>query len=444
MNTKIGLDLTEGNVLKTIIKFSLPILLGNIFQQLYSFTDSIIVGRILGENSLAAVGSSFGITSIILAVAMGITIGIGIIISKMFGEGKKDDIQTAVDTGLWIITLLGIIITLFGIFKYDVLLRLFKIPIEIFNEAGNYLKIIFIGTLPVFIYNGCTNFLRGIGDSKTPLMLLIISALMNVVLDLLFIAIFHWGVEGAAIATVISQFFAFFTCVYYVNKHNSYFKLKIINTHFNLGIFKTGIKIGVPATLQQLFISLGSSILQILINGFGPIYISAYTAATKIDGFATMPAVNIGRAMSNYVAQNEGANKHDRVKQGIKSTFILLAIVSIFISLAIYFFADKFILIFCDSDNVVKAGVEYLYIVSAFYIIFSFMHILNGILLGNGKPHISMISTIVSFCLLQVPTAYFLSKTIGVIGIWVAAPVGWIGGFLIRLIYYIVYSKVRS
>ena len=440
---KIGLDLTEDNVLKTIIKFSLPILLGNIFQQLYGFADSIIVGRILGENSLATVGSSFGITSIILAVAMGITIGIGIIISKMFGEGKKDEIQTAVDTGLWIIILLGVIITLFGIFKYDALLKLFNIPIEIFNEAGNYLKIIFIGTLPVFIYNGCINFLRGIGDSKTPLMLLIISASMNVVLDLLFITVFRWGVEGAAIATVVSQFFAFFSCVYYVNKHNSYFKLKIKNMRFNISLFKTGMTIGVPATLQQLFISLGSSILQILINGFGPIYISAYTAATRIDGFATMPAVNIGRAMSNYVAQNEGANKHDRVKQGIKSTFILLAIVSIIISLSIYIFADKFILMFVENDDVVKAGVEYFYIVSAFYIIFSFMHILNGILLGNGKSHISMISTIISFCLLQVPTAYFLSKSIGVIGIWIAAPVGWIGGFLIRLIYYIVYSKTR-
>jgi putative MATE family efflux protein len=301
-----------------------------------------------------------------------------------------------------------------------------------------------IGTLPIFIYNGCTNFLRGIGDSKTPLLLLIISALMNVVLDLLFVAVFHWGVEGAAIATVISQFFAFFTCVYYVNKHNTYFKLKIINTRFNLGVFKTGMKIGVPATLQQLFISLGNSILQILINGFGPIYISAYTAATKIDGFATMPAVNIGRAMSNYVAQNEGANKQDRVKQGIKSTLILMAVVSIIISLSIYLFADKFILMFVGNDDVVKAGVEYFYIVSAFYIIFSFMHILNGILLGNGKSHISMISTIASFCLLQVPAAYFLSKSVGVIGIWVAAPIGWIGGFLIRLIYYIIYSKSRS
>jgi putative MATE family efflux protein len=274
-------------------------------------------------------------------------------------------------------------------------------------------------------------------------MLLIISALMNVVLDLLFIAVFHWGVEGAAIATVISQVFAFFACVYYVNKHNSYFKIKIKNTRFNLGIFKTGMTIGIPATLQQLFISLGNSILQISINSFGPIYISAYTAVTTIDGFATMPAVNIGRAMSNYVAQNEGANKHDRVRKGIKSTFILLAIVSIIISLAIYLFADKLILLFVENDDVIKAGVEYFYIVSAFYIIFSFMHILNGILLGNGKSHISMISTIASFCLLQVPTAYFLSQSIGVTGIWIAAPVGWIGGFLIRLIYYIYYSKSR-
>jgi len=435
-SNKFGTDLTEGNVFKTLIIFTLPILLGNIFQQLYGFVDSMIVGRILGENSLAAVGSSFGISNIILAVAMGITIGIGIIISKMYGEENREKIQSAVDTGLWVVALLGISITLFGIMKYDIFLKVFNVPAEIWDEAGNYLKITFIGVLPVFIYNACSNFLRGIGDSRTPLLLLIIASIINIVLDVLFVAVFNWGVEGAAIATVISQFFAFFACLYYLNRYNSYFKIRIKNACFKFDIFKTGMTIGIPATLQQLFISLGSSVLQILINGFGPIYISGYTAASKIDGFATMPAVNIGRAMSNYVAQNEGANKHERVRKGIKSACVLMAIVSIVISASIYLFANKFILVFCDNDEVVKAGVEYLYIVSAFYFIFSFMHILNGILLGNGRSHISMISTIVSFCLLQVPTAYFLSKSIGVIGIWIAAPVGWIGGFLIRLICY--------
>ncbi|MDR1287731.1 MAG: MATE family efflux transporter [Treponema sp.] len=440
-NKNSGTDLTEGNVFKTLIMFALPILLGNIFQQLYGFVDSMVVGRTLGENSLAAVGSSFGISSIILAVAMGITTGFGIIISKMYGEGNKEKIQSTADTGLWVVVLSGVPITLFGIIKYDVFLKIFNVPIEIRDQAGSYLKITFIGILPVFIYNACSSFLRGTGDSKTPLLLLIIAALMNVVLDILFVVVFQWGVEGAAIATVASQFFAFFACLYYVNKYNSHFKIKLKNTYFNFDIFKTGMTIGIPATLQQLFISLGSSVLQILINGFGPISISGYTAASKIDGFATMPAVNIGRAMSNYVAQNEGANKPDRVKKGIQTACVLLAVVSIVISFSIYLFADKLILAFCDSGDVVKAGVEYLYTVSAFYIIFSFMHILNGILLGNGKPHISMISTIISFCLLQVPTAYFLSKSIGVTGIWIAAPVGWIGGFLMRLICYKKYSK---
>jgi Na+-driven multidrug efflux pump len=154
-----------------------------------------------------------------------------------------------------------------------------------------------------------------------------------------------------------------------------------------------------------------------------------------------MPAVNIGRAVSNYVAQNEGAGRHDRVKNGIKSACILMGIVSVFMSLIIYLFADKFLFAFCDTNDVIKAGTEYLYIVSAFYIIFSFMHILNGILLGNGKSLISMIATIVSFCLLQVPAAWFLSKYIGVTGIWIAAPAGWIGGFLIRLICYYGYFQ---
>jgi putative MATE family efflux protein len=184
----------------------------------------------------------------------------------MYGEGNKEKIQSAVDTGLWIVVSLGVFITLFGIIKYDVFLKLFNVPMGIWNDAGNYLRITFIGTLPVFIYNACSNFLNGLGVSKTPLILLIIASLINVVLDLLFVVVFRWGIEGAAIATVVSQFFAFYACIYYLNKFNSFFRIRIKNACFNFDIFRTGIKIGIPATLQQLFISLGSSVLQILIN----------------------------------------------------------------------------------------------------------------------------------------------------------------------------------
>ncbi len=438
---KVKDDLTQGNLAKALLLFTLPILLGNIIQQIYGITDSIVVGRILGEDALAAVGASMGINNIILSAAMGITLGIGIVISKLFGEGNINDIQKAVDTGILLSLLLSITVTAVGLLGSEFILKVFNVPDKIFLQANSYFKITFVGVVASFLYNALTNFLRSIGDSVSPLIFLVVSSLLNIVLDILFVKYMHFGVAGAAIATVISQIFVMIILIVYINKKNFCFKVRLIHLKFDYYILKKGLKIGIPTMLQQLFISLGSSVLQILINGFGSVYISAYTAASKIDGFATMPAVNMGKAMSSFIAQNEGARKPDRIKKGIKTSILIMTIISILISVIVFLFAKNLIGIFCDSQETIKYGENYLYITSGFYIIFSFMQLLNGILLGKGKASISMISTIVTFCCLQVPAAYFLSKTIGITGIWIAAPIGWIGGLLIRLGYYIWNEK---
>lgn len=251
-------DLTQGNIYKRMIAFTIPILLSNLLQQLYSIADHTIVGRLLGKEALAAVGASFQISNIILAVAMGLTLGMGILISNAYGAKKMYRIQKIVDTGMVMCMILSVLITILGVGCAGTILGCFQVPDAILQQATLYFAIICSGTIPSFGYNAIVNYLRGVGDSKTPLLFLIISSILNIVLDVLFISVVGAGVAGAAAATVISQ-------------------------------------------------------------------IAAYTAASKIDGLSTLPAVNIGKAMSNVIAQNRGANREDRVKEGAKAGIVMTA-----------------------------------------------------------------------------------------------------------------------
>lgn len=429
-------DLTVGNEYKAILFFALPILIGNIFQQLYGVIDSVIVGRILGEEGLAAVGASFSISSIILAIAMGLTLGFGILISKYYGSKAYEKIQIVIDTGMIVTVAVAILIMFFSMVKCEELMNLFHVPDDIKKDAVLFLKILLIGTIPSFGYNSIANFLRGLGDSKTPLYFLIVSSIVNVVLDIIFVLTFSMGVAGAAFATVLAQYLCFILIIVYINKKHLQYRIQYKNLKFDLKALWEGLKIGLPAMLQQLFISFGNSVIQVLINSYGITVISAYTAASKIDGFATMPALNIGKAMSNYVAQNMGAGETKRARRGVKAGILMVAGITLLIAIPIFVFPQQLMSLFCDSNYVWEAGSLYLRIVSLFYIVFGAMQVLNGVLLGKGKAFISMIATIGSFCLLQVPAAILLSKWIGVIGIWIAAPIGWIGGFFIRYLYY--------
>lgn len=435
VKTTLEKDLTAGNEYGVILRFVLPILLGNIFQQLYNTVDSIVVGRILGRDALAAVGASYGISSIILAVAMGLTLGNSILISKSYGSRECDKIQDIIDTGVILTAVMASAIMLTGLVKAEALVGLFKVPEDIKKEVLLYFRIILLGTIPLFGYNAVTNFLRGLGDSRTPLYFLVISSVVNAGLDILFVKTFALGVAGAAIATVAAQSMAFIAIVIYINRNLRY-RIKLRNLKCDLRILRESLGIGIPAMLQQVFIGFGNSVLQILINGYGTTVISAYTAASKIDGFATLPAVNIGKAMSNYVAQNLGAGEIKRVRSSNRAGFILTASVSVVMSVLVFALPDSLMGLFGSSKEVCRTGAAYLRTVSLFYIIFGSMQLLNGILIGRGKSFVSMISTIGSFCLLQVPAAILLSGRIGVAGIWIAAPIGWLGGLIMRYCYY--------
>jgi len=321
-------DLTIGNEYKVILKFSIPILIGNLFQQLYNIIDSIIVGNFLGKNDLAAVGFSFNITLLLLALSMGITMGTSIIISQYYGAKDMHSIKKAIDTSYVFSFILSIIVTVLGICFSESILIFFKVPSEVLPLAKVFLNTILIGTVCSFGYNTITNVLRGLGDSKTSVYFLIISAILNIILDIVFVILLKMGIQGAALGTVISQTFAFIGTYTYMNRIYPQCRFNIKHIEFDNKILKLSLKIGIPSVMQQLFISIGFLTVQVLINSFGASAMAAYTVASKIDSFAEIPTINLGKALSNFVAQNIGANLHNRVNKGYSASLIMGTVIS--------------------------------------------------------------------------------------------------------------------
>lgn len=430
-------DLTKGNELKTILYFSVPILLGNLFEQLYNVTDTAIVGNLVGTKGLAAVGASAQVVALTVALSTGISIGASVLISQLYGAKRFQKMKDILDTNLIFTSILAFILTILGIFYSSIFLRQLNVPQSLLADADVYLKIIFLGLVPLFAYNTLANCLRGIGDSKTPTYILISSVCLNAFLDVVFIAGFHCGVAGAAGATVIAQYFSFFVCLLYMKQKYPDLFPHLSDLKWSSKELRSSLSIGLPATLQQVFISFGFLVIQFLVNSFGTSAIAAYTAASKVDSFAEMPAVNLGQALMNFTAQNEGAGKRERISKGGRSTLLFSISLSICISVMIFVFAPAFISIFNHDAAVIQIGQQYLRIVSSFYLIFGAMQVLNGLLLGYGKSLLPLIASITTFCILQVPLAVLLSRTsLGFNGIWMAAPFGWTAGFLMRLFYY--------
>ncbi|WP_270211854.1 MATE family efflux transporter [Streptococcus anginosus] len=436
------MDLTKGKEWKVLLIFSLPIFLGNLFEQLYNIIDTVIVGNLVGARGLAAVGSSTQIVALTISVSTGMSIGASVIISQLYGAKKNKDMKEVIDTNLIFNILFSTLLMILALFCSNFLLKLLNVPVHLLFDASVYLKTTLLGLPFLFAYNTLANILRGLGDSKTPTTILISSVLLNTLLDLLFIKGFAYGLVGAALATAIAQLFSFVVCLLYMHKYYPELVPNFFHLKWRWRILKHSLAIGFPAMLQQVFISLGFLVIQFLVNGFGTSAIAAYTAASKVDAFAEMPAINLGQALMNFTAQNEGAGKQKRITKGGKSALITTLLISIAISVLIYSFAPHFIILFNHSKTIVRIGQNYLRIVSVFYFIFGAMQVLNGLLLGYGKSLLPLIASIITFCFLQVPLAVCLSHTsLGFNGIWLAAPFGWSAGFLMRLIYFRYISK---
>lgn len=430
-------DLTEGKESRLILNFALPMLLGNLFQQLYNIVDSIIVGNFIGKEALAAVGASFPIIFTLISFVIGIASGGTIIIAQYFGARDIMKVRNTIGTMYIFIFIAAVIVSVTGIVFSENIFHLIKLPEEVIPEAKTYLNIYFLGMVGFFGFNVTSAILRGIGDSKTPLYFLIISTILNMSFDLLFILVFGWGIAGAAAATIFSQAIAFISAIIYLNKHHEVINIKISEMRFYFQIFKQAVRIGLPTGMQHTFVSLGMTFILGIVNTFGTNVIAAYTVATRIDSLALLPAMNIGQALATFVGQNIGAQKTNRVKSGMKATFVISSTISIFVTGMIIIFGDILMGFFTNDQKVIEIGKNYLVIVSSFYLLFSAMFTVNGVLRGAGDTLIPMFITLFSLWLIRIPVAYFLSDKIGETGIWWAVPIAWFAGTVVSYIYYL-------
>jgi len=429
-------DLTQGSVGLKIINFTLPLLFGNFFQQIYNVVDSIVVGKFIGKEALGAVGANFPIIFLMVALIMGIALGISIIISQYFGAKDKENLHKTVDTAYIVLFFSSILVTLFGLFFAKYILLLIKIPQNIFDMAYQYLKVIFIGMIFTFGYNGISALMRGIGDSRTPTTLLIIATIINVILDLLFVLKLKMGVLGVAVATIIAQAVAFILGIVISIRKKLIIAPRIKGISFSFSIFTKSVELGIPTGIQQVLVALGFMALTRIVNGFGTDAIAAFTAAGRIDTFASMPIMSFGMAITTFVAQNIGANNFDRVKEGVNKTFLYSALLSTVMGIIIIIFKEQLLSLFTNDFVVRRIGKEYINIVASFYLFFSIMFTFNGALRGAGDTIIPMFNSLLALWILRIPSSYLLSKKFGTMGIWWGIPIAWFFGALLAFLYY--------
>lgn len=428
-------NLTEGKPLKLLFFFALPMVIGNLFQQLYNMVDSMVVGQFVGEDALAAVGSSFPVVFLAVAVAAGLSMGCTVVISQLFGAGQIREMKVTVSTALISLGGIGLVIMGIGELAAEPLLKLLGTDPDIMADSLSYLRIYFGGAVFLFLYNSLNGIYNALGDSKTPLVFLMISALTNIVLDLLFVIRFQMGVAGVAWATLIAQgvcaFFSFFVMVKRLRKmENEPASRNVKFAFFEAVAARRIAKVGIPSMLQQSVVSLSMMMMQGLVNSYGKVFVAGYTAASKIDTLAMLPNMNFSNAMSSYTAQNIGAGKTDRVKQGYRASMLMVLIFSVVITAAIYLFGPNLLGLFLkqgSEGSAMSYGLKYMQTVSVFYVLMGFMFVGNGLLRGAGDMGAFMLSSM-SNLFVRVATAYLLARYIGSSAIWWSIPTGWAVG----------------
>lgn len=420
-------DLTTGNPRAVLWRFCLPLFGSVIFQQLYNIADSFVAGKFINNDALAAVGNSYEITLLFMAFAFGCNIGCSVIVSQLFGAKRYRDMKTAVYTTLIACGVLCAILMLGGFLFANTLLQAINTPEDIFAASKRYLDIYILGLPFVFYYNVATGIFSALGDSKTPFIFLVCSSISNIVVDILFVAGFHMGVDGVAWATFLCQGISCMLAIAVVFR-----RFRRIETEENAPLFSWAILgriavVAVPSILQQSFISVGNVIIQSVINGFGPAVMAGYSAAIKLNNMVITSLTTLGNGVSNYTAQNLGAKKHDRIKAGFRAGLQLVWIICIPFFL-LYFIGGRYLVyIFLDSPTgqAMDVGITFLRIISPFYFIVSAKLVADGILRGAGLMKRFMLTTFTDL-ILRVTLASVLSKTpLGSTGIWLAWPIGW-------------------
>lgn len=433
---KTHTDLTEGKVWKVIVRFALPLLIGNLLQQFYNITDSIIVGQFLGKEALAAVSASFFIYYFIISFVIGVGSGTTVVISQLFGAKQYQKVQLAFSSFFIFMLVGGVILSIAGIIFAEPVFRLTNTPEEVIPQAVAYFRIYIGGTFLFVTFNSVISILRGVGESVRPMLFILITTVLNIALDLLFILVFKWGIEGAARATVISQGIGMCIALAYVNNTHPLLSIKKQDMLFDWKLFKESLKIGLPTSVQQCAIALGLIALLGIVNSFGTNTLTAYGAAGKIDTIITQAILTLSGALAAFCGQNIGAGKLDRVKKGVRFTMYTNIFLGLLTFAAVYLFGDEMMRVFTKDADVVAIGKEYLLIIGGFFIVHGALNVYNGALRGAGDTLFPMITSLVCLWLIRIPLAYYLSSWLGRSGIWWAIGISIAIGLIVTFVYY--------
>ncbi len=423
---------------KCILKFAIPLFFGTFVQQVYSLADAAIAGRFIGSDALAAVGTNMPITNMIMILFIGISIGANVLISQNYGAENKEIIRTIIDTFMILIYALSIILMI-SLFLLSNILhdKILNTPAEVRSSAILYMNITLIGIVGTFGYNGISASLRALGDSKTPLILLVISNVVNILLSLLFVAQFELGVFGLAAATSISQILSFIVGIIFVNTKSKIIQIHFLTSKFDIKMLQDIIKIGLPSGLQNVFIAVGAFALQSLVNSFGVATMAGFNTASRIEFLIVFGINNFGQALSVFWAQNVGAGRYDRVKIGVRSTLIMASILMLSMSLIVYIFCRQFLMLFSTDPLVINEGVIYIRTVSPFYITAVVLFVVANGIRGTGATIVPMLVTALGHLGIRVPLAYlFVHLLESPLGIWYAMPVSWSVTSIISWLYY--------
>lgn len=427
-------DMTVGKPFPTLFKFAMPMVAGNLFQQLYNVVDSMVVGNFVGEDALAAVGTTTSITFLFIAVAIGMGIGCSVVISQLFGAKHMETMKSAISTSLIFMFLLGAGLSIFGLAAHRLILDWLSVPENIFKDAASYLRIYCMGLVFLFMYNILNSVFNALGESRFPLLFLTLSSVLNVVLDLYFVIRLNMGVPGVAWATLIAQGISAVLSFFVLLGHFKRIETKETPKLFDGHLLSRMFRLAVPTTIQQSIVSLGLVFVQGLVNGYGSVVIAGYTAATKIDTIAINPMVQVGNAVSTFTAQNMGAKKTERVGSGLVSGLIISAGISLSLAAVLFFFGESFLNAFMDSKksmDAIQVGIDYIHVVSAFYVLMGTMNVFNGVLRGAGDMKVFMAATLTNFSLRVICAHLFSASSMGASGIWWSIPIGWGAGILI-------------
>lgn len=406
-------DLTTGHEGRSIFLFAMPMFIGSLFQQLYNTADSIIVGRFIGKNAMAAVSGANPIMFLLASLLIGICLGFSILLSQFYGSKDTEKVVATIDTASIFVVLSSIVITILGLTFCGSILKFMNTPSIVFDQSKLYLTIIFAGIFFSAGYNFISSVLMGLGDSVTPLYFLIFASILNILLDLVFIVKLGMGVEGVAFATVISQGASFIISVIYLNKKHPLLKIKMKNLIYDNDIFKMGLKLGIPSGIQQMLFAFGNIALQTLVNNYGTSAMAAFGAGSKVETFIALPIMNLGSAVSTFVAQNIGAGEKERVKRGVKSSIKMALYMSLVISALIIIYRSNLILLFNSDKDVISIGSQYLLIIGPFFVFIGISFILSSAIKGAGDSMFAMLSSVFSLWLVRIPAAYILSKFFG-------------------------------